>query len=56
MATIITLSHKAQNSSTANDDNGYNQGYFCDGTHWNAISKFLSQKDTNRNGVPELLS
>jgi hypothetical protein len=30
-----------------------NQGYFCDGTCWNAIPEVLAQKATNRNGVLE---
>jgi hypothetical protein len=34
----------------------YSQGYFCDGTHWNAIPEVLSQKDPSQNGVLELFS
>jgi hypothetical protein len=30
------------------------QGYFCDRTRLNAVPEALSQKDTSRNGVPEL--
>jgi hypothetical protein len=32
---------------------GDNQGYFCDGTHWNAIPEAFSQTDANWNGVSE---
>jgi hypothetical protein len=32
-----------------------NQGYFCDGTHWNTVPEALSQKDASQNSVPELL-
>jgi hypothetical protein len=31
----------------------YNEGYFCEGTHWNTAPEVFSQKDTNWNGVPE---
>jgi hypothetical protein len=31
----------------------HKQGYFCDGTYCDAILEALSQKDANRNGVPE---
>jgi hypothetical protein len=30
------------------------QGYFCDGTYWNAIPEDFSQKDASRNGILEL--
>jgi hypothetical protein len=33
--------------------NGYNQGYFCDGAHQNAVPEVLFQMDANRNGIPE---
>jgi hypothetical protein len=29
------------------------EGYFCDGTSWNAVLEVLSQNDASRNSVPE---
>jgi hypothetical protein len=33
--------------------NTYTQGYFCDGTCWNAVPEVLSQRDASCNGIPE---
>jgi hypothetical protein len=34
----------------------YIQGYFCDGTRWNAVLAVVSQKDASQNSVLEHFS
>jgi hypothetical protein len=49
------MSVRSKKLGQQNHKNTYNQGYFCDGKHQNAIPEVIYQKDTSWNSVPELL-